>query len=286
MDYLVVPVQFNRVGKKYYFSAEGKTIRAGDQVIVETIRGIEIGTASEDPKVVKDSEIVSPLKPIIRIASETDKRMQTENEAMAPGVLAKTQDLVKKHQLDMKLLTAEYTLDRQKLMIYFTAEGRVDFRDLVKDLANEFHVRIELRQVGARDGAKVLGGIGPCGLITCCSQFLGEFEPVSIKMAKNQNLSLNPSNISGLCGKLLCCIHYEDENYREFRKQMPKINSLVSTPDGSGRVTQVNFFNLTCKVEFADGKSEFYHVSKLDFREKAIDEDIDVETEDVKDLEG
>ncbi|MDD4184139.1 MAG: stage 0 sporulation family protein [Candidatus Izemoplasmatales bacterium] len=286
MDYLVVPVQFNRVGKKYYFSAEGKTIRAGDQVVVETIRGIEIGTASEDPKLIKDNEVVSPLKPIIRVATDQDKAMQAENEAMEPGVLKRTQELVKKHQLDMKLLTAEYTLDRQKLLIYFTAEGRVDFRELVKDLANEFHIRIELRQVGARDGAKVLGGIGPCGLITCCSQFLGEFEPVSIKMAKNQNLSLNPSSISGLCGKLLCCIHYEDENYREFRKQMPKVNSIVVTPDGSGRVTQVNFFNLTAKVEFPDNKTDFYHVSKLEFREKAIDEDIEADTEDIKALEG
>lgn len=286
MDCLVVPVQFNRLGKKYYFSAEGITVRAGDNVVVETIRGIEIGIASEDPKLVKDSEVVSPLKPIIRIATEADMKTQTENEAMEPIVLSKTQELIKKNRLDMKLLTAEYTLDRQKLLIYFTAEGRVDFRELVKELANEFRIRIELRQVGARDGAKVLGGIGPCGLITCCSKFLDEFEPVSIKMAKNQNLSLNPSNISGLCGKLLCCIHYENENYREFRKQMPKINSLVTTPDGSGKVTQVNFFNLTAKVEFPDGKFDFYNVEELDFREKASDEDIDVDAEEVKDLEG
>ncbi len=286
MDYLVVPIQFSRLGKKYYFSAEGKTVKAGDMVVVETIRGIEVGYAAENPKLIRDSEVVSPLKPIIRVATEQDQIAQSENEAMEPIVLRKTAELVRRHQLEMKLLNAEFTLDKLKLIIYFTAEGRVDFRELVKDLANEFHVRIELRQVGARDGAKVLGGIGPCGLITCCSSFLGEFEPVSIKMAKNQNLSLNPSNISGLCGKLLCCIHYEDENYREFRKRMPKIDSYVNTPDGRGRVTQVNFVTLTAKIELEEGKAGFYHVSKLSFREKAIEEDIDNGIDDFKALEG
>jgi len=285
MEYQVVPVQFDRLGKRYYFTTDGKNVNKGDKVVVETIRGIELGEVAADRKTIQESEVVSPLKPILRLATEQDVLQAEHNGKEEPYVMKKTLELVKRHNLDMKLLNCEFTLDRSKLIIYFNSEGRVDFRELVKDLANEFHIRIELRQVGARDGAKVLGGIGPCGLITCCSSFLGEFEPVSIKMAKNQSLSLNPSNISGLCGKLLCCIHYENESYKEYRKIMPKIDSFVNTPDGRGKVTQLNFVTLTAKVDFDNGSSGFYHVNDLSFREKAIEEDIDANGTDLKDLE-
>lgn len=285
MEHQVVPIKFNRLGKRYYFSADGKHINKGDKVVVETVRGIELGEAVSETITVDETDIVSPLKPIIRVATEQDILQNADNEANEPFVLKKTAELVKQNNLEMKLLNCEYTLDKSKLIIYFTSEGRVDFRELVKDLANEFHLRIELRQVGARDGARVLGGIGPCGLITCCSTFLGEFEPVSIKMAKNQNLSLNPSNISGLCGKLLCCIHYEDDNYKEYRKIMPKIDSYVRTPDGKGRVSQLNFITLTAKVEFDNGSSGYYHVNDLRFREKAIEEDIEENGSELKALE-
>lgn len=285
MEHQVVPVQFERLGKCYYFATNGLNLKQGDSVVVETVRGIELGSVYQDPKFVDESEIVAPLKPIIRVANEHDVFTQRDNENYQPTVFKITQEYVKRHQLEMKLLNSEFTLDRAKLIIYFTAEGRVDFRELVKDLANEFHVRIELRQVGARDGARVLGGIGPCGLITCCSSFLGEFEPVSIKMAKNQNLSLNPSNISGLCGKLLCCIHYEDDNYSYYRQKMPKLGSYVKTDDGKGKVTQLNFVTMTAKVDFDGGTSGFYHVNQMRFREKAIDEELDVNGDELKDLE-
>jgi len=285
MEYQVVPVKFNRLGKQYYFSTGGKTVNKGDKVVVETVRGIELGEAASDVKMVPEQEVVLPLKPIIRVALEADIKQDETNKADEIFVMNKASELVKKNELEMKLLNCEYTLDRSKLIIYFNADGRVDFRELVKDLANEFRLRIELRQVGARDGAKVLGGIGPCGLPTCCSSFLGEFDPVSIKMAKNQNLSLNPSNISGLCGKLLCCIHYEDDNYREYRKIAPKINSFVKTPDGRGKVTQLNFISMEARVDFDDGSSKFYKVSELEFREKATEENIDNNGNDLKDLE-
>jgi cell fate regulator YaaT (PSP1 superfamily) len=286
MEYQVVPVRFERLGKNYHFALNGVTVKKGDRVVVETVRGIEIGSVAQDPLMIQESEVVAPLKPVIRIATEQDLKQYSDNKAQEVRVMQKTAELVKKHQLEMKLLNCEFTLDRTKLIIYFTAEGRVDFRELVKEIANEFHLRIELRQVGARDGAKALGGIGPCGLITCCSTFLGEFQPVSIKMAKNQSLSLNPTNISGLCGKLLCCLHYEDEGYKECRKIMPKIDSYVNTKEGRGRVTQLNFVTQIARVDFDNGTTGYYHVSDMQFREKAIDENIEVNGGELKDLEG
>ena len=285
MEYQVVAIQFNRLGKKYYFSSNGLEIKNQDKVVVETIRGLELGFVVSDLMVIQESDLVSPLKPVLRIASQEDIMQYEKNIHDEKDVLAKTHAYVQKNQLEMKLLNCEFTLDRQKLIIYFNADGRVDFRELVKDLANEFHIRIELRQVGARDGARVLGGIGPCGLLTCCTTFLGEFEPVSIKMAKNQNLSLNPSNISGLCGKLLCCINYEDENYKEYRKMMPKLDSYVQTKDGRGRVTQVNFVTLTAKVDFDNGGSGYYHVNDMRFKHKAAEENIEANEKDLKELE-
>ncbi len=274
MQHTVVAIQFNRLGKKYYFSTNNIDLHKSDFVVVETIRGLEMGEVVSDVLEISDEEIVSPLKPILRIASFDDLKTHKENIAKEPYVLQKTAEAVKSNKLEMKLLNCEYTLDRSKLIIYFTAEGRVDFRELVKDLANEFHVRIELRQVGARDGAKVIGGIGPCGRQTCCTTFLREFEPVSIKMAKNQSLSLNPNNISGICGKLLCCIRYEDANYRDFKKEMPNVNSLVWTLDGKGKIVDINYSMQSASVQFRDGTIKDYDINEIADSKEELSDDI------------
>ncbi|MBN2604311.1 MAG: stage 0 sporulation family protein [Bacilli bacterium] len=244
----VIGIRFKAVGKKYYFDPAGFDVSINDKVIVETVRGIELGTVIEELKEIDDSEVISALKPVLRIATEEDMINHQRNQDDIPIALKKCEVQIKKNKLEMKLLGCEYTLDRTKLIIYFNAEGRVDFRELVKDLANEFKVRIELRQVGTRDGAKFLGGIGPCGYLICCNTFLGDFDTVSIKMAKNQNLSLNPVNISGLCGKLLCCIKYEDDTYKEHRQVLPKVNSYVNTVDGRAKVIAVNIINKSVRV--------------------------------------
>ena len=244
----VVGIRFKAVGKKYYFDPNGFDVSINDKVVVETVRGIEMGEVIEKVKEINDSEIISTLKPVIRIADEGDIKNHQRNQDDIPDALEKCKINIRKHKLDMKLLGCEYTLDRTKLIIYFNAEGRVDFRDLVKDLANEFKVRIELRQVGTRDGAKFLGGIGPCGYLLCCTTFLGDFDTVSIKMAKNQNLSLNPVNISGLCGKLLCCIRYEDDTYKEHRRELPKMGSFVMTEFGRAKVIGVNIIDKSVRV--------------------------------------
>ncbi|MDY0010326.1 MAG: stage 0 sporulation family protein [Candidatus Izemoplasmatales bacterium] len=282
MQHTVVAIQFNYLGKKYYFSTNNLDLHRKDFVVVETIRGLELGEVVSDIMQISDEEIVSPLKPILRIANYEDLKTHKENVDKESLVMKKTSDLVNMNRLEMKLLNCEYTLDRSKLIIYFTAEGRVDFRELVKDLANEFHVRIELRQVGARDGAKVIGGIGPCGRQTCCTTFLREFEPVSIKMAKNQNLSLNPSNISGICGKLLCCIRYEDDNYRDFKKQMPNLNSLVWTLDGRGKVVDINYSMQSLTVQFRDGNSKVYDINDVADTKEELSDDVSV----LNNLEG
>ncbi len=284
MKHKVVAIQFNRLGKKYYFDTANIDVKKDDMVVVETARGIEMGTVVTDQMTIGNDELVSPLKPILRIASSNDLSRYHENKEKEPYVLSKTDELVKKNGLEMKLLNCEYTLDGSKLIIYFNAEGRVDFRELVRDLANEFHIRIELRQVGTRDGAKVLGGIGPCGRQTCCTTFLREFNPVSIKMAKNQNLSLNPSNISGLCGKLMCCIAYEDEQYKELRNEMPKMNSMIVTPNGRGRVTNINYVLKEVTVSINDA-SHVYHISETEFQDRASTEDLDVDDQDLLRLE-
>jgi len=284
MEHTVVAIQFNRLGKKYYFDTAHINVKNGDKVVVETARGMELGFVVSDRMTIKNDELVSPLKPIVRIANEEDIRSYEENIEKEVYVLKITDELVKKNRLDMKLLNCEYTLDKSKLIIYFNAEGRVDFRELVKDLANEFHVRIELRQVGTRDGAKVLGGIGPCGRETCCTRFLTEFQPVSIKMAKNQNLSLNPNNISGICGKLLCCIKYEDETYKDLRKKMPKMDSTVDTPDGQGRVMQLNYVmqQVTVNVE---GNFHTYNIKDIRFTQSGAQENLEVDDKDLLNLE-
>lgn len=266
----VVGIRFKPVGKKYYFDPAGYGLDLYDKVIVETVRGIELGEVIEREKEIEDNEIISTLKKVIRKASEKDISNHKRNVADAKSAVDRVAVHVKKHKLEMKLLGCEYTLDRTKLIIYFNSEGRVDFRELVKDLANEFRVRIELRQVGARDGAKFLGGIGPCGYVLCCNKFLGDFDTVSIRMAKNQNLSLNPTNISGLCGKLLCCIKYENETYTEHRRELPKINSYVKTPDGRAKVIAVNIINKSVRVETREegiktfGVEDLLHIEQFD----------------------
>lgn len=259
----VVGIRFKPVGKKYYFDPSGIELEMFDKVVVETVRGIELGEVIEEQIEIEDSEVISTLKPVLRKASNKDLMDHFQNEQDIKYVMERTAVHVKNNQLEMKLLGAEYTLDRNKLIIYFTAEGRVDFRELVKDLANEFHVRIELRQVGTRDGAKFLGGIGPCGYMLCCTTFLGDFETVSIRMAKNQNLSLNPTNISGLCGKLLCCIRFENDTYDEFKKTLPKEGSRVETIDGKGTVIGANIIMQTVRVSIDNDGIKSYHIDEL-----------------------
>ncbi len=244
----VVGIRFKKVGKKYYFDPKEIQVDMFDKVIVETIRGIELGEVIETEKTIEDNEIISTLKPLLRKATEKDIAQYERNINDIPKTLEKIKEKIIKNKLDMKLLGCDYTLDRSKIIIYFNAEGRVDFRELVKDLATELKLRIELRQVGTRDGAKFLGGIGPCGYVLCCNKFLGDFETVSIKMAKNQNLSLNPVNISGLCGKLLCCIRYENDTYIEHRKELPRINSYVTTKEGRAKVIAVNIIDKSVRV--------------------------------------
>lgn len=263
MRHKAVAIQFNYLGKKYYFSTNDLDLKRKDYVIVETVRGLELGEVISSIIELTDEELVSPLKPVLRLANTEDINQFKRNMEDQKHIMNVTESLVKKHKLDMKLLNSEYTLDRSKLIIYFTSDGRVDFRDLVKDLANEFHVRIELRQVGARDGAKVIGGIGPCGRQTCCTTFLREFEPVSIKMAKTQSLSLNPANISGLCGKLMCCIRYENENYKNFKAETPNINSLVWTKDGQGKVLKINYSEQSVTVMFTPDDKRDYHMNDV-----------------------
>jgi cell fate regulator YaaT (PSP1 superfamily) len=250
----VCRIQFRKVGKKYYFNPNGIIVKDQDLVVVETVRGVEIGQVVGE-MVECPTELEKDIKPILRIATKKDIDTFEQNRKNEVIALEKCSKLIRKNELEMKLLYCEYTLDRQKLIIYFESEERVDFRQLVKDLAEEFRVRIELRQVGSRDGAKVLGGLGPCGLIVCCNTFIEEFDNVSIKMAKNQNLSLNPQKISGTCGKLLCCIKYENEVYKELRLNMPDVNDIVRLEEGEGKVLSVDVLKRELKVKmFEDEK--------------------------------
>ena len=250
----VCRIQFKKNGKKYYFNPGSLNVSPDMFVVVETVRGVEIGKVSGD-LVDCPVEIEAEIKPVLRIATKKDVDNHKYNLSLEPAVLEKCAKLIKKNELEMKLLRCEYTLDRQKLIIYFESEARVDFRQLVKDLAEEFKVRIELRQIGSRDGAKALGGLGPCGLIVCCNTFIEEFDNVSIKMAKNQNLSLNPQKISGTCGKLLCCIKYENDLYTEMRANLPDVNDTVTLEEGDGKVLSVDVIKRELKVKmFTDEK--------------------------------
>ncbi|MBQ4339288.1 MAG: stage 0 sporulation family protein [Clostridia bacterium] len=245
----VIGVRFKEVGKVYYFDPDGQTLRKGDRVIVETVRGIECGEVAMSNREIDDEQIVKPLKKLIRIASDDDSRKFDENKQKEKEAFAICTEKIEKHKLDMKLVDVEYTFDGSKILFYFTADGRVDFRELVKDLAGVFKTRIELRQIGVRDEAKMLGGLGICGRPFCCSTFLGEFQPVAIKMAKEQGLSLNPVKISGTCGRLMCCLKYEQDAYEHLLKVTPKAGAVVETKDGTGTVTEVNLLTGTLKVQ-------------------------------------
>ena len=252
MQYEVVGVQFKQVGKKYFFDPNGFELKKGDYVLVETVRGMEFGTVVIAPKLVGEEDVFLPLKPVMRIATEEDIEKHRQNKADEAYAIEACEQLIVKNKLDMQLLGCEYTFDRTKLIFYFTAEGRVDFRQLVKDLAYTFRLRIELRQIGVRDAAKMIGGLGPCGRVLCCTSCLGEFATVTIKMAKNQQLSLNPSKISGICGKLLCCLKYENETYVELMKRLPDVGNRVLTELGEGRVRSINMISETLMVEYKD----------------------------------
>ena len=232
----VVGVRFKKAGKVYYFDPTDLNIQKGDYVIVETARGIEFGECVIAIKEIDESEIIATLKSVIRIADSKDIAKHNENKAKESSALNICLKKIKEHGLEMKLIDVEYTFDNNKVIFYFTADGRIDFRELVKDLATIFKTRIELRQIGVRDEAKMIGGLGPCGRPMCCSTFLGDFTSVSIKMAKEQGLSLNPTKISGICGRLMCCINYEQSTYESIRKKLPKQGSIVQTEDGKGEV--------------------------------------------------
>ena len=232
----VVGIRFKKAGKIYYFGPNDNDIKKGDYVVVETARGIEFGECVIGIKEIDESEIVAPLKSVLRVANNEDKEMHRINKEKETEAFNICINKIAEHGLNMKLIDVEYTFDNNKVIFYFTADGRVDFRELVKDLATIFKTRIELRQIGVRDEAKMIGGLGPCGRTMCCSAFLGDFASVSIKMAKEQNLSLNPTKISGICGRLMCCLNYEQSTYEDIRKRLPKVGSLVKTPDGKGEV--------------------------------------------------
>lgn len=245
---IVIGVRFKKPGKIYYFDPAGFSVEQGDPVVVETVRGVELGECAEAPHEAPDEEIVPPLRKVVRIATDSDLRQverNRENERNAYGIC---QEKIVAHKLEMKLVDVEYAFDNSKIIFYFTANGRVDFRSLVKDLASVFKTRIELRQIGVRDEAKMLGGLGPCGRAICCGTFLGDFQPVSIKMAKEQGLSLNPAKISGSCGRLMCCLAYEQPAYEYLNRITPGVGSIVKTPEGVGAVVETNVISGTLRV--------------------------------------
>lgn len=245
----VVGITFKEVGKIYWFSPGPYKLEKGEKVVVETVRGLELGFVTVPPQDIEDGVLEHELKPVVRIASKIDIKNYNENLVKAKKALEITEKIVKKDKLEMKLLDCEYTLDKQKIIFYYNAEGRVDFRELLKDLAAEFRVRIELRQVGTREGAKFIGGLGSCGRTICCKNHLREFDLVTMKMAKDQGMTLNASKIAGLCGKLMCCIAYENEMYQEARTRIPLVGDIVDTPKCKGcKVIDVNFLKETLKT--------------------------------------
>lgn len=253
----IVGIRFKRVGKVYYFDGDGLEYKQGEHVIVETSRGVEYGTVVLPVKSIDESEVVSPLKKVIRKATEEDEEQVKKNIAKQMDAFRICNEKIKKHNLEMKLVDVEYTFDNNKILFYFTADGRIDFRELVRDLAGVFRTRIELRQIGVRDEAKMIGGLGICGRPLCCSLYMGEFQPVSIKMAKEQNLSLNPTKISGTCGRLMCCLKNEQEAYEYLAKRTPNVGAIVKTPDGKGVVTTVSMLKGIVSVTIeGDGEKE------------------------------
>ncbi len=262
----VIGVRFKDVGKIYYFDPAGEELHTGDSVIVETSRGIECGKVAMPNKLLTDDKINKPLKKMIRKATDDDLKIVEENKKKEVEAFKICEEKILKHNLQMKLVEVEYTFDNNKILFYFTADGRVDFRELVKDLAYVFRTRIELRQIGVRDEAKMLGGLGICGRPFCCNTFLGEFQPVSIKMAKEQGMSLNPVKISGTCGRLMCCLKYEQDVYTGLLKTTPKIGAIVETPDGNGNVIDVNLITGVLTVSLnksPDAAPHTYNVSEV-----------------------
>ena len=262
----IIGVRFRNVGKIYYFDPDGARLRQGDRVIVETSRGVECGEVMMINREIDEESVPQPLKKLIRLATKEDLARIAENAAKEKTAYQIGARKIEAHKLDMKLVSVEYTFDNSKILFYFTADGRIDFRELVKDLASVFRTRIELRQIGVRDEAKMLGGIGICGRPFCCASFLSGFQPVSIKMAKEQGLSLNPVKISGACGRLMCCLKYEQEAYTDLLRNTPPIGSLVSTPEGRGVVTEVNLLTGMLHVRLdgaAEGVLKTFHVKQL-----------------------
>ena len=284
----VVGVRFRNAGKIYYFGPGKLDIHAGMHVIVETARGVEMGTVMTEPKGVSEEEVIQPLKPVIRIATEADEKTVAKNREKEKDAFRICLEKIAKHKLDMKLVEAEYTFDNNKLLFYFMADGRIDFRELVKDLAAVFRTRIELRQIGVRDETKIMGGIGICGRALCCNTYLSEFAPVSIKMAKEQNLSLNPTKISGVCGRLMCCLKNEEETYEDLNSRLPGIGDRVTTVDGlKGEVSSVNVLRQMVKVlvEVDDEKElRDYPVDELKFRPRRRKENIKLSAKELKEL--
>ncbi len=285
----VIGVRFKEVGKIYYFDPGEYTLKLGENVIVETARGVECGQVAIENREVEESEIIKPLKKVIRPATAEDMKAVADNCQKSKSAFEVCQKKIIEHKLEMKLVDVEYTFDNNKILFYFTADGRVDFRELVKDLASVFRTRIELRQIGVRDEAKMLGGLGICGRPFCCATFLGEFQPVSIKMAKEQGLSLNPAKISGTCGRLMCCLKFEQEAYEDLLRTTPKTGAIVQTADGNGTVTEINLLTGVIKVcldRGGDGSIRIYNKKEV----KVIkDGQIRLSSEEIKslkDIEG
>ena len=289
----VIGVRFRQAGKIYYFDPLDLEIEAGQHVIVETARGVEYGLVLVGPREVEDDKVVAPLKPVLRVATERDMEQEASNKVKEKEAFKICLEKIRKHKLDMKLIDAEYTFDNNKVLFYFTADGRIDFRELVKDLASVFKTRIELRQIGVRDETKILGGIGICGRPLCCHSHLSEFVPVSIKMAKEQNLSLNPTKISGVCGRLMCCLKHEEETYEYLNKKLPNVGDYVTADDGlKGEVHSVNVLRQLVKVivETDDEKEiKEYKVEQLRFKKRQRrdkqDGMSDAELKELKELE-
>ena len=286
----IVVVRFRKAGKIYYFDPAGMEIETGTHVIVETARGIEFGTVMIPPREMEEDGVVQPLKPVIRIATEADEITEQKNKEKEKEAFQICLEKIAKHKLEMKLVEAEYTFDNNKLLFYFTADGRIDFRELVKDLASVFRTRIELRQIGVRDETKILGGIGICGRPLCCSTYLSEFIPVSIKMAKEQNLSLNPTKISGVCGRLMCCLKNEEETYEYLNSRLPNVGDYVTTIEGlKGEVQSVSVLRQLVKVivEVNDEKEiREYKVDELKFRPKRRRDNTKISAEEMKKLKA
>lgn len=285
----VIGVRFRQAGKVYYFSPGKLHVKQGDKVIVETARGVEFGHVVMGPKDVSDESITQPLKSVMRIATDEDKRNEEKNREKEKEAFEICLEKIRKHELDMKLINAEYTFDNNKILFYFTADGRIDFRELVKDLAAVFRTRIELRQIGVRDETKIRGGIGICGRPLCCHAYLSEFAPVSIKMAKEQNLSLNPTKISGVCGRLMCCLTNEQETYEALNSKLPAIGDVVTTPEGlKGEVQSVSVLRQLVKVVVTldDDEKEIreYKSKELRFRPKRKKSDVKLSKEEMKAL--